>query len=233
MFGPDPIGAEAIGSLVASAWGLKPDSVEYAPIGYGSYHWYVSAGGSRWLVTADAIDERPLAAAYDLAHVLGEQFGFVRSPTARNEGGVALESDDWLITVWPWVAGRSGSFGEQQTPGDVAAIADCLRQLHDYAEVPEVSELVEEWDIPGRPMLLDVLGREAGNVSVGPYAVEMAERIDVNRSRLQAMLARFDGLVAKVRNEAEPVVTHGEPHVANVVHTEAGPVLIDWDTVRW
>ncbi len=28
------------------------------------------------------------------------------------------------------------------------------------------------------------------------------------------------------------MITHGEPHAANVVHTEAGPVLIDWDTVR-
>jgi aminoglycoside phosphotransferase (APT) family kinase protein len=26
------------------------------------------------------------------------------------------------------------------------------------------------------------------------------------------------------------VLTHGEPHAANVVFTSAGPVLIDWDT---
>ena len=66
----------------------------------------------------------------------------------------------------------------------------------------------------------------------GPYVSEMGERVGANRSRLLDMLAQFDRLAARIRDEAELVITHGEPHVANVVHAESGVVLIDWDTVR-
>jgi aminoglycoside phosphotransferase (APT) family kinase protein len=61
----------------------------------------------------------------------------------------------------------------------------------------------------------------------------MGERIAANRQRLLDMLAQYDERAARVRDEADLVITHGEPHVANVVHAESGVVLIDWDTVRW
>lgn len=105
MFGPDPIGEDVIGSVLSSSWRLEADSVEYAAIGYGSYHWHASGDGARWLVTADLDDERPVVAAYELTHRLGERFGFVRSPLANRDGGVVVGQDDWVISVWPWVDG--------------------------------------------------------------------------------------------------------------------------------
>ena len=233
MFGPDPIGADAIGPLVASAWGLSVESVEYAAIGYGSYHWHASGSGSRWLVTADHADERPLAAAYEVTHHLGERLGFVRSPLAKSGGGVVLETDGWLLSVWPWVAGHGGAFGDEQSAADVAAVAACLRLLHDYSGVPVATELIEDWDIPGRTTLDEILVRRVASVGAGPYASEMGERVAANRSRLLDMLAQYDELAARVRDEADLVIAHGEPHVANVVRAESGVVLIDWDTVRW
>ncbi len=48
------------------------------------------------------------------------------------------------------------------------------------------------------------------------------------------MLARYDELAAALAaDDADFVVTHGEPHAGNVVHTLAEANLIDWDTVRW
>ncbi len=233
MFGPDPIGVELISSTLASGWGLDVESIEYAPIGYGSYHWYVSAGGARWLVTADSDDDRPVASAYELTHRLGERFGFVRSPLATPDGGVVVERDGWLISVWPWVDGHSGSFGDEQSADQVDAVARCLRALHDCAGVPIDQDLIDAFEIPGRAKLEEIVNPSRVGTEIGPYTAEMGERVSANRSRLLGMLARFDELMAAVRGEAELVITHGEPHAANVVHAESGVVLIDWDTVRW
>ena len=49
--------------------------------------------------------------------------------------------------------------------------------------------------------------------------------------RLRDALDLYDDLVAEVASDPTPwVITHGEPHPANVLWTEAGPRLIDWDT---
>ena len=232
MFGPDPIGADAILSLLQSSWSLDVDRVEYAAIGYGSYHWYANGNGGRWLVTADRDDGRPVVAAYELTHELGERFGFVRSPLPARNGDVVVGTDGWLLSVWPWVVGRSGSFGDGQSPGDVSAVARCLRQLHDYSDAQVVSVLVDELEIPGRAALDAVLKQQL-SAATGPYAAEVVDRVAANRSRLLGMLAEFEELAVDVRANSELVITHGEPHIANLVHGESDVVLIDWDTVRW
>ena len=48
------------------------------------------------------------------------------------------------------------------------------------------------------------------------------------RDRLRA----YDQLAGRVRNESGPwVVTHGEPHAANVIRAGEARLLVDWDTV--
>ena len=54
--------------------------------------------------------------------------------------------------------------------------------------------------------------------------------------RLAAALTELLSLADRLAAEAEErgvasVVTHGEPHAANVIRTSAGRVLVDWDTV--
>ncbi len=233
MFGPSPIPPEVVRETLCDSWGLPIESIEYAPIGYGSYHWHAVGAGTRWLVTADAADDRPVVVAYEVAHRLGEKLEFVRSPQPRLDGGIVLAHDSWLVTVWPWVTGSTGTFSEPRTLEELAAVAACLRRLHDYTEILRESELIEDWEISGRQALMDVVAQQGSNTSAGPYSLEVADRIDANRSRIHALFARYDGLVARVRDTAELVITHGEPHVGNVVHTDSGAVLIDWDTVRW
>lgn len=233
MFGPSPISPETIGAVLRSTWGLSVESIEYAPIGYGSYHWHAAGASGRWLVTADAVDERPVVAAYQVASRLGEKLEFVRSPQPRPDGGIVLERDGWLVSVWPWVEGSSGTFAEPRTAEELAAVATCLRRLHDNTEIPMVSELVEDWRIPGRERFKEVACQRGSGSTTGPYASEVADRIDANRPRVHELFLRYDQLVVEVRDSAELAITHGEPHVGNVVHTESGAVMIDWDTVRW
>ena len=62
-----------------------------------------------------------------------------------------------------------------------------------------------------------------------PFSRE-AWRLVVDRARvLGALLDRYEGLLVG----ADPdrfVVTHGEPHRGNIVVTDTGVVLVDWDT---
>ena len=47
-----------------------------------------------------------------------------------------------------------------------------------------------------------------------------------------ALLAEADGLARDVaRSNTNWVLTHGEPHAANVMRTNGTHVLVDWDTV--
>ena len=81
---------------------------------------------------------------------------------------------------------------------------------------------------------LDATGEVgAGNWVWGPYA-EPTRRLLLNgRSRIEESLGRYDELAIVVsRRSSEWVITHGEPHGANVMRTSNGSmVLIDWDTI--
>lgn len=65
----------------------------------------------------------------------------------------------------------------------------------------------------------------------GPFS-EAARRLLVPRTADLAQLAKgFDRLVdATIPARADPVITHGEPHPANVMSVDGRLMLIDWDT---
>ena len=56
--------------------------------------------------------------------------------------------------------------------------------------------------------------------------------IDVSFAPVGALLAAYEVLARRVAARPERmVITHGEPHSANVLRMPAGYVLVDWDTV--
>ena len=64
----------------------------------------------------------------------------------------------------------------------------------------------------------------------GPYAEPGRDLLARYERPLRQALSRFDGLVGRVRETGGPhVITHGEPHPGNLLHTRAGLCLIDWD----
>lgn len=96
MFGDPPLSESNVARIISGRWPISCESLEYAPIGYGGYHWYANEQGRRrWLVTADRADGRPTAAAYELTHQIGKQFRFVRAP-------VCAATAAWSS---PWMAG--------------------------------------------------------------------------------------------------------------------------------
>ncbi|MDQ5820539.1 MAG: aminoglycoside phosphotransferase family protein, partial [Actinomycetota bacterium] len=65
-----------------------------------------------------------------------------------------------------------------------------------------------------------------------PYSELAREALARGAPSVSELIALADRLAADVRgHDPDWVVTHGEPHAANVMRTPAGHVLIDWDTV--
>ena len=135
------------------------------------------------------------------------------------------------VALFPFVDGRVGEFGDSD-PGERAAVVALLAELH--RATPAVAAVARSvgLELPGRghieAALLDVDEQWAG----GPLS-EPARRAFAGRaSDVAELLALADRLAAGVaERDGEWVVTHGEPHAANVMRTGTGHVLVDWDTV--
>jgi spectinomycin phosphotransferase len=187
-------------------------------------------------VTADQADTgSPIPLAYDLARRLADDgLSFVRAPIPHRFGGVTRDLDGWLVSVWPWLEGRASEGHEHRSAADLEATTRCLRMLHEHRSIPPVPGLVEDWSIAERTSLFDLLGRDSREWGSGPYTDEVRSRVSASRDTIMRQFRRYDELSQTILSSGmEFVITHGEPHAANVVHTDAGPMLIDWDTVRW
>ena len=92
MFDDAPLANAEVADALRRGWRVDAGDVEYMPIGYGSYHWMVTAtSGDRLMVTADGTDvAATVAEAYELSHLLaGSGLEFVRGPIL-NGSGLAL-----------------------------------------------------------------------------------------------------------------------------------------------
>lgn len=241
--------AELVAAL-GHGWGLAVREMTYRPVGAGSYHWSVldDAGRTRF-VTVDDLGVADLGGAErgrddtfdELARALGAALAlrrdagleFVVAPLPARDGAAVWRLDSrYAVSVFPLVHGDAGAFGTHR-PEDLVAVADLLAALHLATGRVAARTPYAELVLPGRDGLEDALGELDRPWTGGPYA-EPARRLLAERAtRVTALLADFDTLVARV--PADPVnwvVTHGEPHPGNLIRGRDGLRLIDWETVR-
>ena len=68
--------------------------------------------------------------------------------------------------------------------------------------------------------------------SGGPLSEPARQAFSSHAADVPEFLALADRLAAGVEQRgATSVITHGEPHAGNVLRTDGGHVLVDWDTV--
>src|SRR6185437_8868367 len=113
----------------ADGWDLAAWTLEYAPVGGGSYHWVATGGapGERRFVTVDDLDDkgslgrtRPavlagLRAAMDAAVTLRRQagLGFVVDPVPAITGETVRPAGDrHAVAVFPFLTGTPFGWGE-------------------------------------------------------------------------------------------------------------------------
>ncbi|MFB8353169.1 phosphotransferase [Streptomyces niveus] len=232
------------------AWEIDPVTLEYAPVGFGDYHWTVTdTRDGNWFVTvADLTHKswygdgteaafRGLRDAMDTAVALrdaerGGRPDFVVAPVRTAEGeSVRGLGAGHAVSVFPLMPGTAGHFGETLTPHDRGPVLDLLAELHRTSPPPTARALPPEFAT--RPQLDRALG-ELGNPwdGFGPYAEPARHLLADHTAVLRRRLGEFDRRARELRaSGAPPVVTHGEPHPGNLLRAGERRLLLDWDTV--
>lgn len=245
---PDSLVAKA----VATGWGLTNPTVAYLPVGFGSHHWSVVDGsGRRWFVSIDAAPQgsdghtRLLAALATAATARHLGMDFVVAPVRSTSGDLTWPAHPgYLLALYPHVVGLTGSFHDDYDPATAREVVERLAALH--GATPELLHRGARpepaaTDLPARADLEAALADAAGPAPAGdaawggPYGERLRTVLRRHAATIGEAL-RLHDTSAEPRHEGpEPgglVVTHGEPHPGNVIRTGAGPVLVDWDTVR-
>src|SRR5215467_7549994 len=131
---------------LAAGWGLSAETLRYAPVGGGSYHWVVTAGqGERWFVTVDDLDDkgwlgrtRPavfagLRAALDASVTLRREagLGFVAAPVPALDGqSLHPIGDAHTVAVFPFLPGTPGEWDQPLPAADLGELVAMLAALH-------------------------------------------------------------------------------------------------------
>jgi spectinomycin phosphotransferase len=237
-----------VSGILSEHWGFRAAEVAYAPVGFGSHHWIASdAEGPHWFVTADRLDPRGnwrgstaeqvrdaiKSALHTTKDLADNGCEFVVAPLPDRAGHLVREAlPGWVLVVLPYLQGWSTPGGAWEDPAELEQIAEILGRLH---AVPPPKSL-QRWDfaVPGRDALLAALADLDRPWSSGPYSEPVRLRLAGALDHLYGRLTRYDTLVREIEASNDPwVVTHGEPHSANVLRTGDGRMrLIDWDTVR-
>jgi spectinomycin phosphotransferase len=230
-------------------WRIGDARLDYLPIGFGSHHWQaIGADRSRWFVSADDLraghhaGRAPddvfvvLDRAFRTAAALRDEAGleFVLAPIP-SDGGTVLRRIDtrYAIRVEPFVDGAAGEFGEFEQPEERRRMGTLLGRLHAASgSVPPGLPGREDFALPGREALEEAFAQLDTPRHHGPFAEPARQLLRAHASEVRDRLRRYDQLAARVRNDPGTwVVTHGEPHSANVIRDAKGGLqLVDWDT---
>ena len=240
---------------LADGWGLSAETLRYAPVGGGSYHWVVTSGpGEQWFVTVDDLDDRAgwagpgrpcsrgCARRWTPRVTLRREagLGFVAAPVPALDGqSVRPLGDAHAVAVFPFLHGSPGEWDKPLPAPDLDELVAMLAALHrvDPAAVRLPRREVELSWRDDLELALRELGRPWTG---GPFAEPARELLAGAAGPVRRGLDTLDRWARRPRRAAENlVITHGEPHPGNIIRVAAdaaGPasgaiMLIDWDTV--
>jgi hypothetical protein len=244
---PGDIADDMLRDALRGGWNVAATSLTYQAVGFGSHHWLVStAGRDRLFVTvddlaaktrgaADAADaaftrlERAFATAFSLRRDAG--LDFVVAPIPAADGRVVARlAARYSLVVHPYVEHRhAGHDGEFASSADRLAVLDQLITLHGArAELP----VADEFAVPRVAELTAAMGQTGAPWRAGPYGPLARDLLAAHAADLTRLLAAYDDLAVRVaRASGRMVITHGEPHSANVLETPGGFVMVDWESV--
>jgi spectinomycin phosphotransferase len=234
---PDGLADAEVSAALRQHWQLDVADLAYTPVGYGGYHWTAADGaGGRWFVTASrltgAADLADLQATMRAARDLGDAgLAFVVAPVRACGGDVVIHAwPGYAISVFPFVDGVPGQWGDEFSEPDRVSMTDMLAVLH-TAAAPAGSVPVRDLSPPSRAHL-ELSLRERGRLwRGGPYAEVARALVSEHAAGLATTLAVFDDLAAQVAASSAPVLTHGEPKPDNLIRRGQDLLLIDWDTL--
>jgi len=251
MYAESPdIDRRALSATLEATWGLRIAELQYKPVGFGSHHYVaLDADDARWFVTVDDLtaETRPtpdpemaLAALDDALRtaVALRQSGleFVHAPIEGSGGALlARVGQRYALSLFVFIDGKTNPTGAHESVEERRAVLRALGRMHAAQRVAVTASVVrrDTLEVPLRARLADGLDNPAATWHGGPYSEAARRLLLSNEGRIQELFDRYDELTTVVRATSEQwVITHGEPHGANVMKTTGGAIfLIDWDTV--
>jgi spectinomycin phosphotransferase len=244
---PEDVESTALIDSLADGWGFDVETIDYAAVGFGSYHWVATdSRGTRGFVTVDDLEQKPwlgntreaafdgLMRAFGTAVALRDAgLGFVVAPIVTSDGeAVRRIGARHTVALFPFVEGQAGRFGEYGTPEERAAVVTMFAQLHQATSAVESIARRIDLHLPGRGYLEAGLQQVNQPWSGGPFSEPAREALARHASDVADLLDLFDRLARSVATRSlKWVVTHGEPHAVNLIRTDVSQVLVDWDTV--
>jgi spectinomycin phosphotransferase len=242
---PPPLDPKLLGDALRVHWDFEAASLDYLAVGFGSHHWSATdGGGGRRFVTVDDLSKprfgdqprenlRALERAFQSARALRDGgLDFVVAALPAGDGALLeVVTDAFSVAVFPWLEGASHEHGEYESDSEREAVRERIGRLHGATALVEGIAGREDFALPGRAILELALAEIGTEWRGGPYSEPARAALAARAEPVREALAGYDRLVSEVRARDEPwVITHGEPHRANVIWTSEGPQLIDWDT---
>ncbi len=242
---PEGVSEDELRLALARGWNLRPGQLRYAPAGAGGYHWVArAADGGRWFVTVDDLDAKSwlgttqedvyagLRAALDTARWLRDRagLGFVAAPEPAMDGTAAARVNSrYSVSLSRFIEGSGWEFGDRLPVPVRDRLVDMLVALHQVTPTSRVP--VARPGLAERAVLAAALGDLGRPWSGGPFAEPARALLASAAGPVGDLLASFDRQAARLAASPGQVITHGEPHPGNLMHTRDGLRLIDWDTV--
>jgi len=242
---PEGFDEAALSVAVADRWRIDVESISYEAVGGGSHHWLLCTVDADYrFLTVDDLGTKPwlgadhdstflgLEAAFKTARLLrASGLDFVVAPIPAADGALVTRLDGrFSAALFPYVAGRAGTFGEEFSRRDRQDLLALWAKLHKATTLVREVARRRSLEVPGRSDLEDALANLQRPWTGGPYSERAREWLTANRDLVLASLDGYDRLAGELATK-EFVITHGEPHGGNLICTEDGLVLIDWDTV--
>jgi spectinomycin phosphotransferase len=232
-----------LAAVLERLWSLRDVALDYLPVGFGSHHWRAEdeQGQRRFITVDDLYRAGPdadsaffaLDRAFRTAVAVRDDAGleFVVAPCISDTGSVLHRiSERSALTVLPLIEGTSSLDGAYQSAEDRRQIGTLIGRLH-AATHRVAGDLPhqEDFALPSRDSLEDALRNLDREWTTGPFAEPTRDLLAADATHIERRLREYDALAARVRESASSwVITHGEPHAANVIRDQKGLHVVDW-----
>jgi spectinomycin phosphotransferase len=176
---------------------------------------------------------RPAGASRDAAaaiarHLHDAGVGHVVAPVATLAGALSVDDGPVAVTVYPYVAGRTG-VEAGLTPEHWRGLGAFARRLHATRLPPELLDLVARETY--RPAEIGTVRRV--DAAIPGRDGKVAETWRRHRDAILALVDRTETLGRELAQRSLPLVTcHADLHTWNVLVDDAGELwVVDWDEV--